>query len=211
MACQKRAGLLTIVVAAVLGPMLGLSQAKATTYSFDYSSIGVSGSITTDGHTGTLSAGDITSWEVDSVHGDIDPTNSGFTLSGASLSATATGLYFDFSLSDGSVLNFSRTNLGIGSNNGGNGGINLQYCDSNGACINQVSASSFSMILSDWVAPGCCSSSGGIAESGKTLIAGTEAAVTPLPAALPLFATGLGAMGLLGWRRKRKGAAGNAA
>jgi hypothetical protein len=29
-------------------------------------------------------------------------------------------------------------------------------------------------------------------------------AATPLPAALPLFATGLGAMGLLGWRRKRK-------
>jgi hypothetical protein len=28
--------------------------------------------------------------------------------------------------------------------------------------------------------------------------------VTPLPAALPLFATGLGAFGLLGWRRKRK-------
>ena len=31
--------------------------------------------------------------------------------------------------------------------------------------------------------------------------------VTPLPAALPLFATGLGALGLLGWRRKRKNAA----
>jgi hypothetical protein len=30
--------------------------------------------------------------------------------------------------------------------------------------------------------------------------------VTPLPAALPLFATGLGALGLLGWRRKRKAA-----
>ncbi|HXW64806.1 MAG TPA: VPLPA-CTERM sorting domain-containing protein [Burkholderiaceae bacterium] len=29
-------------------------------------------------------------------------------------------------------------------------------------------------------------------------------AVTPLPAALPLFAGGLGAMGLLRWRRKRK-------
>ena len=27
---------------------------------------------------------------------------------------------------------------------------------------------------------------------------------TPLPAALPLFATGLGVLGLLGWRRKRK-------
>ena len=29
-------------------------------------------------------------------------------------------------------------------------------------------------------------------------------ATTPLPATLPLFASGLGAMGLLGWRRKRK-------
>jgi hypothetical protein len=27
---------------------------------------------------------------------------------------------------------------------------------------------------------------------------------TPLPAALPLFATGLGGLGLLGWRKKRK-------
>jgi hypothetical protein len=30
---------------------------------------------------------------------------------------------------------------------------------------------------------------------------------TPLPATLPLFATGLGALGLLGWRRKRNAAA----
>ena len=35
----------------------------------------------------------------------------------------------------------------------------------------------------------------------------TTTAATPLPAALPLFATGLGALGLLGWRRKRKNAA----
>jgi hypothetical protein len=35
--------------------------------------------------------------------------------------------------------------------------------------------------------------------------------VTPLPAALPLFATGLGALGVLGWRRKRKDAAAIAA
>ena len=28
--------------------------------------------------------------------------------------------------------------------------------------------------------------------------------LVPLPAALPLFTTGLGALGLLGWRRKRK-------
>jgi hypothetical protein len=30
---------------------------------------------------------------------------------------------------------------------------------------------------------------------------------TPLPAALPLFASGLGALGLFGWRRKKKAAA----
>jgi hypothetical protein len=33
---------------------------------------------------------------------------------------------------------------------------------------------------------------------------GVAADTTPLPATLPLFATGLGAIGLLGWRRKRK-------
>jgi hypothetical protein len=28
--------------------------------------------------------------------------------------------------------------------------------------------------------------------------------ITRIPATLPLFATGLGALGLLGWRKKRK-------
>ena len=34
-------------------------------------------------------------------------------------------------------------------------------------------------------------------------IGGGNVTVTPLPAALPLFATGLGVLGLLGWRKKR--------
>jgi hypothetical protein len=38
-----------------------------------------------------------------------------------------------------------------------------------------------------------------------------EVSSTPLPAALPLFATGLGGLGLLGWRRKRKNTAAIAA
>jgi hypothetical protein len=33
-----------------------------------------------------------------------------------------------------------------------------------------------------------------------------SSAQTPLPAALPLYGTGLGVMGYLGWRRKRKAA-----
>ena len=40
--------------------------------------------------------------------------------------------------------------------------------------------------------------------NGVTPTVTAAAASTPLPAALPLFATGLGALGLLGWRRKRK-------
>lgn len=40
---------------------------------------------------------------------------------------------------------------------------------------------------------------------------GTADTATPLPAALPLYATGLGVMGLLRWRRKRKAALATAA
>jgi len=31
-----------------------------------------------------------------------------------------------------------------------------------------------------------------------------SAGATPLPATLPLFASGIGGLGLLGWRRKKK-------
>lgn len=34
-----------------------------------------------------------------------------------------------------------------------------------------------------------------------------ETSPVPLPAALPLFVTGLGALGLLGWRKRRKSVA----
>jgi hypothetical protein len=43
--------------------------------------------------------------------------------------------------------------------------------------------------------------------TGPTFVAGGGEVTTPLPAALPLFATGLGALGLVGLRRKRKAAA----
>jgi hypothetical protein len=49
---------------------------------------------------------------------------------------------------------------------------------------------------------------GGIVQSDVSLgRAGGDEVATPLPAALPLFATGLGGLGLLGWRRKKKAAA----
>ena len=45
----------------------------------------------------------------------------------------------------------------------------------------------------------------------QTKIAAAVVDPTPLPAALPLFATGLGGLGLFGWRRKRKNGAAIAA
>ena len=42
------------------------------------------------------------------------------------------------------------------------------------------------------------------AACGSLTLASTTPPSTPLPATLPLFAGGLGALGLLGWRRKRK-------
>jgi hypothetical protein len=46
---------------------------------------------------------------------------------------------------------------------------------------------------------------GGVQFNGAFSLNGTT--VVPLPGALPLFVTGLGALGLLGWRRKRRATA----
>jgi hypothetical protein len=46
-----------------------------------------------------------------------------------------------------------------------------------------------------------CGPSGCTTLTSYSAVAGTT---TPIPTALPLFATGIGALGLLGWRRKRK-------
>jgi hypothetical protein len=50
------------------------------------------------------------------------------------------------------------------------------------------------------VSPFDCSSINPLPANGAAI----TPASTPLPAALPLFASGLGVMGLFGWRRKRK-------
>jgi hypothetical protein len=47
-------------------------------------------------------------------------------------------------------------------------------------------------------------SSNPVSLSAASPLAVSDPIVTPLPAALPLFATGLGALGLFGWMRKRK-------
>jgi hypothetical protein len=65
----------------------------------------------------------------------------------------------------------------------------------------QVPGNSLVMILQTFTSGSWCADTALQCSDAGNNAVWTE---TPLPAALPLFATGLGALGLLGWRRKRK-------
>jgi len=69
----------------------------------------------------------------------------------------------------------------------------------------QDTTAEITSLVFDLTMTGCASLECG--NSDLQLISENPPASAPLPAALPLFATGLGALGLLGWRRKRKAAA----
>ena len=73
---------------------------------------------------------------------------------------------------------------------------------------NSTTHDSFSLRLS----LGCCSHANRVGDLTDLLVESSSTTFVPVsevpvPPALPLFATGLGALGLLGWRRKRKQAA----
>jgi hypothetical protein len=69
------------------------------------------------------------------------------------------------------------------------------------AAVDSILSGSFELFIED---------SADVSPNGPFTLTSLEVtlncAETPLPAALPLFYTGLGVMGLLGWRRKRKNA-----
>jgi hypothetical protein len=72
---------------------------------------------------------------------------------------------------------------------------------------NSTTHDSFSLRLS----LGCCSHANRVGDLTDLLVESSSTTFVPVsevpvPPALLLFATGLGALGLLGWRRKRKGA-----
>jgi len=95
----------------------------------------------------------------------------------------------------GNILKFSITAAGLLlSDFITNGNGNLFAVDIGGICTGTGTTS-----------PSCgMGVSTGIAYADTTDNMINLLSSTPLPAALPLFATGLGAMGLFGWRRKRK-------
>jgi PEP-CTERM motif len=198
--------LLGLVACMVLS---GVSQAGATVYDLvGTSGISVSGTITTDGDTGVLSASDITDWHInqtfDTIHFEsfIDPTNSTVTLTGTTLTATSSQLLFDFSDTAPSNLYFSSNSFF-----GGSGGLSLQFCDAAAPCTNQNLVSTFSEIEVVVIAPGLGSTSNAVPESGVTEIAAAAVGTVPEPSTWAMMLTGLAGVGFVGYRRAKSGRA----
>ncbi len=201
--------LLELIACMVLS---GVSQAGATVYDLvGTSGIGVSGTITTDGATGVLTASDITSWDInqtnDTVHfiGNLSPPNSTVSLTGNALTATATQLLFDYGDTTSSLLDFASNNF-----SGGSGGLSLQFCDATATCTNQNGATFNSLILLVLVAPGLGATDTGMAESGLTAI-GAASSVTPPtvpePSTWAMALIGFAGLGFLAWRSQNRAAA----
>jgi hypothetical protein len=219
---MKILGLIDLIACIAL---LGASPAAATTYDMipytavgDLNTLTVTGSITTDGASGVLAAADITAWSLTLVAGSGAPFtlsggNSQYFVNGADLVASSSGLFFNFGDS-------STTNPG--------------YFAFQSPCFFCVTSPTTPFAFIQWCSTGAeapptdcgdslemadpASGTGTVpayeyftvAEYGEELQIATLAS-TPLPAALPLFASGLGVMGWLGRRRKRKGSAAIAA
>ena len=140
----------------------------------------VDGSISTDGKIGALASADIIGWDL-SISGvgatpvTLTETNSILTLDGSSgdLTATPSALLWDFN-SDGM----------------------LQFLLQQGTFSAFVSYNDL-FVIGEKFFLGCCVDPGGIQRFNIEPIA-----TTPVPPTLPLFATGLGLIAVLGWSRR---------
>jgi hypothetical protein len=192
--------------------LLGGSAAGATPYEYDVNltlgSDPVFGSILTDCNNCTLAQSDIVGWSLSYTvpysggNGGVttlsldDQPGQFFYVVGNGLTATPSGMYFNFDSIDLSLGQlYGNPSNPIGSQ--------LSFYDDFSNIPGSSDLPGF-YLLGTAPAGGDPQPQLYFAESGNFLLA---TSATPLPAAFPLFATGLGALGLLGWRRKLKKAA----
>jgi PEP-CTERM motif len=184
--------------------LLATAEARATVYTLTgVSSISVSGTITTDGNTGTLSQADITSWQLNQPDTtfvtSLNPSNSTVSLTGNALTATATQLLFDFSDTTPSLLVFESPNF-----LGGSGGFSLQFCDGTSACQDGNLTTYHSSILLALIAPGLGNTQDSIAESGVTQIGAATAGGVPEPSTWAMMLLGFAGLGFAFRQSRRK-------
>jgi hypothetical protein len=179
---------------------LGASQTRAATiYNIDIvqGTDTVTGTITTDGTIGGLSASNIQTWNLTIQN----PTGTN------NLIGTGPGVDSILILAPSSVLVATATTLDFLFNDTTSGELD----------ISNVSPSPFPAGAEQFLmqTAGLVGSGGAVyvdvneigdQQFGPSNLIGSVG-TTPLPAALPLFATGLSALGLLGWRRKRRNSA----
>jgi hypothetical protein len=172
--------------------ILALTPAAATTYdvSQDVGSFVITGTITTNGDIGVLNATDILSWSLTITQGPqkvvLNNADSTLSLSGDDLTATKTSLAFDFDDTDRRTagdLEFTEK------------GASSPYIKLLSAYVDGSSDGVFEVFADDKKQQ----------EEFQNCDDGSIIALaqSPLPAALPLFAAGLGGVGLLSRRRKR--------
>jgi hypothetical protein len=175
--------------------LFGVSSANAVTYTYNVDitsgANGVTGFIQTDCNNCTLQNADITSYDLSLFIGSssveiIYPSGgNSANVAGSDFVADPHSLVFNFSATDAASIF-----LGIPASN---------ICFEGGfGCSESNEVAGFAIVVNSVLSV--------TPEGVGPFLIGSLVA-TPLPAALPLFASGLGALGLLGWRRKRKAAA----
>ena len=133
-------------------------------------------------------------FSTDSTSGDVIAfdivTSAGTTLGGATYDSTASGIYSSdgvYSPNSFIVENFNTSTY-----------VNFEF-------VNPLTTpGTDDLILSDSASYECnfCAPVRAIVSGDAA--SGDNVGATPLPTTIPLFASGLGALGILGWRRKRK-------
>ena len=221
-----------VVLAVSVCAMSSSSATAATVYTVDLPPTGdltLTGTITTDGNLGALTLSNFLDWDLTvsstslsasyeffgPAHG---PTsNSTLHLAQDNVVATYTTLFLPypgvFDLEAGGCNACGQAVVTPSPP-----GFNVEYfrvCNSAGACDEvEIGLSLSGVQLAD---AGVQTSSDNNDQGGNNNDQGennndqgNNLSQVPLPATLPLFATGLGALGLLGWRRKKKAQAATA-
>jgi hypothetical protein len=200
---KKKLGMKVLFTASLCFAALA-TQARATQYNVDISGTGASitGIITTDGNLGQLVETDFLSWNLTVTQGSnayaLTGLNStyhwfGITSGYDPITATSTGLFEDFNPAD-AIGNQTPVNLfandgsvsveGYVYGNGPPSPLNGYYFYTNPNSNVATAVIPIPGLLVQGISP-------------PLNIQFATAAVTPLPAALPMFAVGLGLVGLL--------------
>jgi len=190
--------------------LLSLSPAHATTYTYDVdyqiNSTTVTGDIVLNCDSCNVTSSTLVSWSL-STSG----SGTSATIVGTNLSATPSEIIFTGN------PNFPATGLSWTSQFIGSSGNTFFGAGSSGNVVSGGSSGSSCLVsppINGNVSElyGICSNGtlsetsdvGSVAEGFAPQSVAIATAATPLPTAFPLFAAGLGALGLLSWRRKRK-------